>query len=63
MFKLSFNLDIVKTGSLMGQDNLYLLETVATHSKSLKVESRGTKCKIDNNDSEALWHKYLGHIF
>src|ERR1044072_2879209 len=61
-FKLSLNSNIVGTGSLMGYDNLYLLETVATYSESLNLESRGTKRKIDNNNSGALWHKRLGHI-
>lgn len=30
MFKLSFNSDIVGTGSLMNHDNLYLLDTITT---------------------------------
>ena len=62
MFKLSFNSDIVGTGSLMGHDNLYLLDIIATYGESLNVESRGTKRKIDDNNSGAQWHKRLGHI-
>lgn len=62
MFKLSFNSDIVGTGSLTGHDNLYLLDTIAIYGESLNVESCGTKCKIDDNNSGALWHKRLGHI-
>lgn len=26
------------------------------------MESRGTKCKIDNNNTQTLWHKCIGHI-
>lgn len=62
MFKLSFNSNIFGTNSLMTHDNLYLLDTIATYGESLNVESCGTKRKIDNNNSEALWHKRLGHI-
>ena len=62
MFSLSFNSNIVGTGSLLSYDNLYLLDTVATYSESLNAESRGTKRKIDNINSGALWHRRLGHI-
>ncbi|KAF1855839.1 hypothetical protein Lal_00043221, partial [Lupinus albus] len=48
--------------TLMMNDNLYMLNTVADYSETLNVESRGTKRKIDNNNSGALWHKRLGHI-
>lgn len=46
----------------MGHDNLYLLDTIDTYGESLNVESHGTKRKIDDNNSGALWHKRLGHI-
>lgn len=62
MFKLSFNSNIVETGSIMSHDNIYLLDIISTYGDSLSVESRGTKRKIDNNSSWALWHKRLGHI-
>lgn len=62
MFKLSFNSDIVGTGSLMDHENLYLFDTIAIYGESLNVESRGTKHKIDDNNSGTLWHKPLGHI-
>lgn len=51
MFKLSFNSVIVKIGSLMGHDNLYLFDIVAIYNESLNIESCGTKRKIDNNNS------------
>lgn len=62
MLKLSFNSDVVGTCSFMSRDNLSLFDTVATYGESLNVESSGTKHKIDDNNSEALWHKRLGHI-
>ena len=62
VFRLSFNLDIVRTGSLLAYDNLYLLDTVASYGESFNAELRGTKCRIDNTDSGTLWHKCLGHI-
>lgn len=37
MFKLSFNSYIFGTGSLMGHDNLYLLDTIAIYGESLNV--------------------------
>jgi len=59
---LSLNSDIVGTGSLLTYDNLYLLDNVVAYSGSFNAESCGTKRKIDNNNSGALWHKRLGHI-
>ena len=34
VFRLSFNSDIVGTGSLLVNDNLYLLDTVASYGES-----------------------------
>jgi len=62
VFRLSFNSDIVGTGSLLAYDNLYLLDIVASYGESFNAELRGTKRKIDNTNSGALWHKHLGHI-
>jgi len=62
VFRLSFNLDIVRTGSLLVNDNLYLLDTVASYGESFNTELCGTKHRIDNTNSGALWHKFLGHI-
>jgi len=61
-FSLSFNSNIVGTGSLLTYDNLYLLDTVTTYNETFNTESHGTKRKIDNTQSGALWHKRLGHI-
>jgi len=59
---MSFNSYIVGTGSLVVNDNLYLLDTVASYGKSFNAELCGTKRRIDNTNSGALWHKRLGHI-
>ena len=61
-FKLSINSNIVGTGSLMQYDNLYLLDINASYHETLNVESRGTKRKLNNENSSALCHKRLGHI-
>jgi len=62
VFRLSFNSDIVGTVSLLAYDNLYLLDIVASYGESFNVELGGTKRRIDNTNSGALWHKRLGHI-
>ena len=54
VFRLSFNLDIVRTGSLLVNDNLYLLDTVASYGESFNAELCGTKRRIDNINSGAL---------
>jgi len=46
-FSLSFNSNIIGTGSLLAYDNLYLLDTVTTYNETLYTESHGTKRKID----------------
>ena len=61
-FSLSLNSNVIGTGSLVIYDNLYLLDTVASYNETLNVESRGTKRKINNENSGTLWHKLLGHI-
>jgi hypothetical protein len=61
-FNLSINSNVAGTGTLMAYDNLYLLDTYASYNETLNVESRGTKRKIKNTNSGALWHKRLGHI-
>ena len=54
MFRLSFNLDIVGTGSLLANDNLYLLDIVASYGESFNAKLCGTKRRIDNTNSRAL---------
>jgi len=46
----------------LAYDNLYLLDIVASYGESFNVELRGTKRRIDNTNSGALWHKRLGYI-
>ena len=54
VFRLSFNSDIVGTDSLLVNDNLYLLDIVASYVEYFNVELHGTKCRIDNTNSGAL---------
>ena len=54
VFKLSFNSDIVETGSLLINDNLYLIDIVASYGESFNAELCGTKRRIDNTNSRAL---------
>ncbi|RVW42870.1 Retrovirus-related Pol polyprotein from transposon TNT 1-94 [Vitis vinifera] len=61
-FTLSINSNAVGTGLLNVYDNLYLLETVPSYNETLHVESRGTKRKLNKDNSASLWHKRLGHI-
>ncbi|KAL5571599.1 hypothetical protein UlMin_021196 [Ulmus minor] len=61
-FKLSINSNAVGTGLLNVYDNLYLLETVLSYNETLHVESRGTKRKLNKDNSASLWYKRLGHI-
>ncbi|KAL3652409.1 hypothetical protein CASFOL_002090 [Castilleja foliolosa] len=61
-FSLSLNSNIVGNGSLSCYDNLYLLDTVVSFNETLHVETRGTKRKLNKEDSAKLWHKRLGHI-
>ena len=61
-FTLFLNSNIGWTGYLNAYDNLYLLETVASYNETLHVESRGTKRKLNNENSASIWHKRLGHI-
>jgi len=62
VFRLSFNSDIVGTASLLINDNLYLLDTVASYGESINAKLCGIERRIDNTNSGALWHKCLGHI-
>ena len=54
VFRLSFNSNIVGTGSLLVNDNLYLLDIVASYGESINAELCCTKCRIDNTNSGAL---------
>lgn len=61
LVQLSLNSNEIGTGSLMVNDNLYMLNTIADYCETLNVESCGTKRKIENNNSVALWHKRVGY--
>nr|KAJ0213750.1 hypothetical protein LSAT_V11C400160130 [Lactuca sativa] len=61
-FSLSLNSNIIGTGSLTYCDKLYMLDIVTSYNETLHVDSRGTKRKLNNENSATLWHKRLGHI-
>nr|KYP31559.1 Retrovirus-related Pol polyprotein from transposon TNT 1-94 [Cajanus cajan] len=58
-FRLYQNSNVVGSGSLI--DNLYLLDVVSCNKEIFYIDSRGMKCKINENFA-TLWHKRLGHI-
>jgi len=60
--RLFLNSNIIGTDSLLDNHNLYMVDTVVSYSKSFNTESCGTKRKIDDIDSRALWHIRLTHI-
>lgn len=61
-FSLSLNSNVIGTGSLTYCDKLYMLDIVTSYNETLHVDSRGTKRKLNNENSATLWHKRLGHI-
>ncbi|XP_022862761.1 uncharacterized protein LOC111382947 [Olea europaea var. sylvestris] len=61
-FSLSLNSTIIGTGSLSAYDNLYLFDIIASYNETLHVDSRGTKRKLNKENSATLWHKRLGQI-
>src|SRR4051812_21131507 len=61
-FRLSINSNIVRTGTLMVYDNLYLLDTIVSYNETLNVESHGTKHKINSTKSRTLWHTRIDRI-
>lgn len=62
MFNLSMNSNIVGTGSLSISDNLYMFDINVQYHETLHVTSRGTKRKLNKDNSADLWHRRLGHI-
>jgi len=53
-FSLSLNSNIFGTGSLSIYDNIYLLDTIASYNETLHVDSRGTKRKLNKENSISL---------
>ena len=54
VFRLSFNSDIVGSGSLLLNDNLHLLDTVASYGESFNARLHGTKLRLDDTNSGVL---------
>ena len=61
-FSLSLNSNIIGTGALSIYDNFYLLDTIASYNKILHMDSRGTKRKLNKENSVRLWHKRGSYI-
>ena len=61
-FSLSINSNVIRTSLLNANGNLYLLETVLSYNENMHFSSRGTKRKLEKENSASLWHKHLGQI-
>ena len=59
---LSLNSVFIGTGKLLTNDSFYMLDTINSKDGSLSVESRATKQKFEDENSETRWHQHLGHI-
>ena len=53
--------NLISTRFLINNDNLYLLDTIASYNDTFNSISRSTKQKLSENFT-FLWHKCLGHI-
>jgi GAG-pre-integrase domain len=54
--------NMVASGFLSVMDNLYALDTIASHNETLNKQTRNVRQKLTHQDSVAIWHKRLGHI-
>ena len=53
-FSLFHNSKLVSSGSLSGDDNLYMLDTIASFNEYLQLSTQGVKRKLTNENSVAL---------
>nr|KAJ0208654.1 hypothetical protein LSAT_V11C400165350 [Lactuca sativa] len=61
-FSLTLNSNVIGSGSLTYCVKLYMLDNVTLYNEILHLDSRGTKRKLNNENSATLWHKRLCHI-
>ena len=61
-FNLYLNSNIIGIGSLLGFDNLYLLDIIASYYETLHVSSCGTKRKLTNENSVTLRQTIRSYI-
>ena len=54
--------NIIGTGTLLQDSNLYLLNIVTPSNLILHTTMRGSKLKSTSSNSYSLWHRRLGHI-
>ena len=50
---------LVDSGSFSGDDNLYILDTIASFNESMQFSIRDFKRILTNDNSVALWHRRL----
>ena len=53
---------LVSSSSLLLNDNLYAIVSIASYNESLQLSSRGIKKKAINENSASSCHKISGHI-
>ena len=54
--------NIIGTGPLLYDSNLYLLNVITPSNLILHTSMRGNKLKSPRTNSFSLWHRRLGHI-
>ena len=54
--------NVIGTGTLLQDSNLYLLNIVTPSNSILHTTMRRSKLKSPSSNSYSLWHKRLGHI-
>ena len=62
-FSLFHDSKLVSLGTLSGNDNLCILDTIASFNKSLQFSTRDLKRKLIIENLAVLWHRRLGYIF
>ena len=53
---------LVDSGSFSSDDNLYILDTIASFNESMQFSIRDFKRILTNENSVALWHRRLDHF-
>ena len=54
--------NVIGTGSLLHDSNLYLLNIVTPYNLILHTSMRGSKLESPSPNSYSLWHRRLDHI-
>ena len=59
---IKYENNIIGTGTLLQDSNLYLLNIVTPSNLILHTTMRGSKLKSPSSNSYSLWHRRLGHL-